>query len=71
MTLDELFANDGYGLLDSPIVVSYRGYTYTDEGNGSYTVRKPQGWLMYENIKTLKECRRLIDSNIKWQEEAK
>lgn len=71
MTLNELFANDGYGLLDGPIVVSYREYSYIDEGNGRYTVRTPQGWLMYENIDSIDECRRLIDSNIKWHEEAK
>ncbi len=71
MTLQELFESDTNGLLDGPIVVDYRGYSYIDEGNGRYTVRQPQGWLMYENIKTIEECRRLIDSNIKWHEEAK
>jgi len=71
MTLNELFENDGFGLLDGPIVISYKGYTYTEEGNGRYTVRTPEQWLMYENIDSIDECRRLIDSNIKWHQEAK
>lgn len=75
MTLQELFESDTSGLFDGPEVVEYKDHKIISNKPvvSTYTVRAPQGWIIYEtsSIGTIDECKKMIDSRIQWQKEAK